>query len=327
MSRVRVTRESSFGYLSPRVITDPSSNFFENEVYSNTRELIREKPVFPRIRVWPWTTQVLVVTDPGHSGQLIINEMFHQLGCNTQHQSNAAKKSHGSAKLGERAAELQAKISNEKAFLKGYQAELKSLKGTSTRSTNTKLHKPAMCLIVSVAMMAKLDIEISETPAAAPTLSTHTDVLWVPYDGSSSRSIGASEIISMGWQWDGFLGRWLAKEQPSMVRQMNPDETGKCGFGDRKGWREISSALMTVWGRDGFARSTPIKMTAVPITGTTPAADAGMLPTPLNDFARSAVLISLHILAISFRREQLTRAWSFLDRTQQIAAAAAYGTA
>lgn len=63
------------------------------------------------------------------------------MGRSSQRQSAAAKKSRESTKLGERAAELQSKINDEKALLKGYQAELKTLKGTATRSTNASSRK------------------------------------------------------------------------------------------------------------------------------------------------------------------------------------------
>lgn len=43
----------------------------------------------------------------------------------------------------QRAAELQAKINDEKARLKDYQAELKALKGTSGRSTKPKPRETA----------------------------------------------------------------------------------------------------------------------------------------------------------------------------------------
>ncbi|KAJ6544901.1 hypothetical protein B0H10DRAFT_2203029 [Mycena sp. CBHHK59/15] len=109
------------------------------------------------------------------------NEMFHRLGCNSQRQSTAAKKSRESAKLGERAAELQAKINDEKTLLKGYQAELRSLKGTSSRSTSTKTQKNGNdSVIVSASSCGRVKtvtvprwakgIDVPEAPAVAATL-------------------------------------------------------------------------------------------------------------------------------------------------------------
>ncbi|KAJ6615302.1 hypothetical protein B0H10DRAFT_2257685 [Mycena sp. CBHHK59/15] len=137
------------------------------------------------------------------------NEMFHRLGRNSQRQSTAAKKSWESAKLGERAGELQAKINDEKTLLKGYQAELRSLKGTSSRSTSTKSQKISNdSVIVSASSCGRVktvtvprwakgidipeapaaaatlparahvtDVDISETPAAVATLHAHAEMI------------------------------------------------------------------------------------------------------------------------------------------------------
>ncbi|KAJ6614357.1 hypothetical protein B0H10DRAFT_2436006 [Mycena sp. CBHHK59/15] len=115
------------------------------------------------------------------------NEMFHRLGRNSQRQSTAAKKSRESAKLGERAAELQAKINGEKTLLKGYQAELRSLKGTSSRSTSTKTQKNGNdSVIVSASSCGRVKtvtvprwakgIDVPEAPAAAATLPARANV-------------------------------------------------------------------------------------------------------------------------------------------------------
>src|ERR1700750_2371531 len=65
------------------------------------------------------------------------NKMFHRMGHSSQ-QSTAAKKSCESMKKGERIAELQPRINDEKVALKKSQAELQSLKGTSASSTNPR---------------------------------------------------------------------------------------------------------------------------------------------------------------------------------------------
>ncbi|KAJ7429457.1 hypothetical protein B0H11DRAFT_2406428 [Mycena galericulata] len=69
------------------------------------------------------------------------NELFHRMGRSSQRQSAAAKRSRESTQRAERMAELQSMINDGKVLMKEHQDELKSLKGTSTRSTKTKSHK------------------------------------------------------------------------------------------------------------------------------------------------------------------------------------------
>ncbi|KAJ7144652.1 hypothetical protein C8R44DRAFT_865547 [Mycena epipterygia] len=73
--------------------------------------------------------------------------MSHRGARNAQQQATAAKKARESAKVGERAAELQASINDEKrqssARVQGLQAELKTLKASSGRTNNTRSHKSA----------------------------------------------------------------------------------------------------------------------------------------------------------------------------------------
>ncbi|KAJ6609438.1 hypothetical protein B0H10DRAFT_1954645 [Mycena sp. CBHHK59/15] len=121
------------------------------------------------------------------------NEMFHRLGRSSQRQSTAARKSRESDKVGERAAELQAKISGGKTLLKGYQAELKSLKGATMRSTysasrkisdDTVIVSASSCGRVKTMPLPKTGKETSETPPAAPTLPTHADAIDVDIAGT-----------------------------------------------------------------------------------------------------------------------------------------------
>ncbi|KAJ7451197.1 hypothetical protein B0H11DRAFT_2289039 [Mycena galericulata] len=69
------------------------------------------------------------------------NELFHHMGRSSQRQSAAAKRSRESTQRAERMAELQSMINDGKVLMKEHQDELKSLKGTSTRSTKAKSHK------------------------------------------------------------------------------------------------------------------------------------------------------------------------------------------
>jgi hypothetical protein len=70
------------------------------------------------------------------------NEMFHRQGRSSQRQSNAAKKSRESAKLGERKADLLAQINEQAAGLKASKAEYKSMTGTGSRSSGSSSRKP-----------------------------------------------------------------------------------------------------------------------------------------------------------------------------------------
>jgi hypothetical protein len=69
------------------------------------------------------------------------NGIFHRQGRNSHRQANTAKKSRESTELGERKAALKAKIDDQATQLKASKAELKSLAGTSSRSTNNSSRK------------------------------------------------------------------------------------------------------------------------------------------------------------------------------------------